>query len=115
MVLPKGICSVATIVLLLSIVSCKKENTYHYSENKLIDVIIDVHIAKAAIQNAPVEVRDSIYSELFGQICQIHHVHPDSLSMDLDKLTLDPDYLEKLYEVVIDSLEKTTSGQQAEY
>lgn len=115
MVLPKGIRSLIPLLLLLGSVSCEKESTYHYPEDKLIDVIIDVHIAKAAIQNAPVGVRDSMYHELFGQICQIHQVNPDSVSMDLDKLTLDPDYLEKLYEKVIDTLEKTTAGQQAEY
>ncbi len=96
--------------------SCGKDaRSYHYDQDKLVDVIIDVHIARSALQNAPLATRDSMYVELFNQICSIHHVSKDSISLDLERLTEDPEYLERIYEMVIDSLEINRIEDQAEY
>ncbi len=68
-------------------------------------IFIDIHIAKAAIQNAPPAIRDSLYAGYFRQLCTIHHVNEDSLQHDMDFLTKEPDRMDRLYAQVVDSLE----------
>jgi hypothetical protein len=116
MVFSKGICRLAGAFGLLLIFSCTQEvASYNYDQDKLVDVLIDVHIARSALQNAPVATRDSLYVNLFHQICRIHQVDNDSISSDLARLTTDPEYLESIYEIVIDSLENNRVKEQAEY
>ena len=116
MVLSKIFCYIVCALSTLLACSCTKESTsYNYDQDKLVDVLIDVHIARSALQNAPVDSRDSLYIALFQQICQIHHVSKDSMSNDLERLTADPEYLESIYTIVIDSLENSRLKEQAEY
>ena len=69
---------------------------------------MDIHIAKAAVQNTSPSYRDSLFEMYFLQSCEIHGVSPDKVRADLDILTSDPDQMELIYQVVIDSLEKMT-------
>ena len=91
---------------ILIIGSCSPPSqTTHYDEVRLVPLFIDIHMAKAAIQNAPPAIRDSLYAVYFRQICTIHQVDEDSLKHDLDFLTREPDRMERLYSQVVDSLE----------
>ena len=43
-------------------------------EEKLVDVLVDAHIAEASIQNLTNKVKDSIGAIYYSQIYQIHQV-----------------------------------------
>lgn len=92
------------VFLLVGACSPPSPATY-YEEDRLVPIFIDIHLAKAAIQNAPPAKRDSLYAGYFRQLCAIHHVHEDSLRHDMDFLTKEPDRMERLYAQVVDSLE----------
>ncbi|MCF8236632.1 MAG: DUF4296 domain-containing protein [Saprospiraceae bacterium] len=76
------------------------------SDEQLANLFTDIHVAKAAIQNAPPHIRDSLYEAYFLQICEIHGVDPDTLQHDMDVLTTDPERMEPIYTRVVDSLEQ---------
>lgn len=94
------------LLAILIVGSCSPPiQSTHYNEDRLVPLFIDIHMAKAAIQNAPPGIRDSLYAVYFRQLCAIHHVDEDSLKHDLDVLTREPDRMERLYTQVVDSLE----------
>lgn len=87
--------------------------TTYYGEDQLVPIFIDIHIAKAAIQNAPPAIRDSLYAVYFQQLCVIHRVNEDSLQHDMDFLTNEPDRMDRLYVQVVDSLEVRMNDNRA--
>ncbi len=95
-----------SLLMFIALASCSSPGlkTY-YPEDQLVPVFIDIHIAKAAVQNAPPSVRDSLYEQYFLQLCSIHQVDPDSMQHDLDMMTREPDLMERLYVHVVDSME----------
>ncbi len=96
-----------SLLILIGIAACSSPTKeMAYSDDQLATLVTDIHVAKAAIQNAPPPVRDSLYEVYFLQICKIHGVDPDSLQKDLDVLTSNPDRMEPIYTRVVDSLEQ---------
>jgi len=84
---------------------------HHPAENlavpkdKLVPVLVDIHVARAAVQNASPGVRDSLYEDYFKRICAIHQLDMDSVRHDLDILTRDPDRMEGYYMEVVEVLD----------
>ena len=71
----------------------------------LIPVLVDIHVAKAAVQNAAPAIRDSLYLEYFNQICNLHRLNVDSVQQDLDILTRHPARMEGYYAEVVEILD----------
>lgn len=107
MVFSQGIRGIAAFVLLLVLPAACRESgpPFHHDEKVLIAVLADMHLAKAAVQQAPSEYRDSLYDQLFLQICDLHQVDKQALERDVDILLRDPARAEKLYEAVLQILE----------
>lgn len=94
---------------------CQQKQAFHYPEEVLIEVLRDMHIARAALQHVPAEEQDSLYTELFGQICELYAVEENMLLLDMDILLADPAMVERIYQAVIDSLERQPDALTEDY
>lgn len=117
MVLSKGIRGLALAVLLSTLqASCRESSPpFHHSEEVLAGVLADMHLAKAAVQQAPIGQRDSLYDQLFLQICERHHVDKKALEGDVDLLLRDPARAERIYDAVLEVLDSGNEGDLQQF
>ena len=91
-----------TLVIGMHFISCKSENKSNLilKEDRLIEVITDIQIAKAAIYKYPLNLRDSISIIYYSQIYKIHGIDEFELEHDLNELEKNP----TKYKVLVDSV-----------
>lgn len=74
--------------------------------DKLITVLVDVHVAEAAMQELPSEKRDSLGKVYYQKIFSLHGVTEADFNKSMFLIRQDPEDLEALYKEVISTLEK---------
>ncbi len=74
-------------------------------KTKLKAILVDVHVAEAALSNLYGPVRDSMATIYYEEICTIHEISRSELDTTLERLRRDPDLLYKTYEEVMEALE----------
>lgn len=68
---------------------------------KLIDILVDVHIAEAAIANVYGSGRDSLAEVYYNQIYNIHRIDSTIFQEQITRLRKNPAYMKDLYEDVL--------------
>jgi len=79
-------------------------------EDKLIEIILDIQIAKAAVYKYPVQERDSISDLYHSQIYTIYGIDKYELEHDLNVLEKDP----TRYKSIIDKVDAKLEAIQIE-
>jgi hypothetical protein len=80
------------LISLLSI-NCKNNNSIAnlpIAEEKLVEVLCDVHIAEAMLDTEATEVRDSILNVYYGQIMEKHQIKKIDFDSSLTLLGRQP-------------------------
>lgn len=91
--------------LLINILSCQKEVTpYNIPDEKMAFILADIHISEGAVQHLSLTIRDSMAKVYFEQIMTIHKISIEKFEQDYQKLILDAEKLEGIYEKIIDRL-----------
>jgi len=75
-------------------------------EDKLVPLLVDVHIAEVAIQDATSSAKDSIATLWYGYVFKQHGVEQEAFEKTMQVLRKDPKRIGKLYEKVQEELEK---------
>ncbi len=92
-------------ILLLTIFlnSCSKNtvSTPVISEDKLINVLVDIHYAEAATQNVYGAIKDSLLTSYYDEIYQTHHITKEDFQQSIRIVRKDSRKVEKLYEKVL--------------
>lgn len=95
------------LISLLLLISCTEEKVeLPLSEEKLLPILIDVHVAEAALQNLRGDTKDSMANIYYEQICTIHAVDRVLLDSCLIFLRTEPIILERLYTRAMEEAEK---------
>ncbi len=91
---------------LLPFAGCRKEEPPQppIPRDKLVSVLIDVHLAEAAKQNLIGLVKDSVTRAYYHQIYTIHQIDSVQLQQSLEILRDDPEQLKDVYQEIMDSL-----------
>ena len=93
--------------LFIILFSCNRERVnLKIKEDKLVEIIIDVQVAKAATYKYPVHLRDSINTVYNEQIYEIHGISKYELEHDMEELESNPKY----YRVLIDTINAKMKG-----
>lgn len=106
MVFPQRMYSLLTIFLFLFLWSCAKDAPQTLDEETTIQLLADLHIARAAVMDAPVRQRDSLFSHLFEEICLRNKVDTMTARITLEALSAQPEVMESTYNKVIPVLEE---------
>ncbi len=78
--------------------SCtEKQAVLPIEDDKLKKILLDVHIAEAAMQPIVGLKKDSLKELYFAQIFEIHQVHPVDFEATMDILRTDPKRIKKIY------------------
>lgn len=98
-------------------VSCgEKEIPIPLSEEKLVDVMIDMHIAESMIEKLPVSDRDTVGHVYYRMIYREHEVSQEDFDESIKVLREDPERLNAIYVLVMEQLnvlEATERGVEA--
>lgn len=95
------------ICCFITLTACNKfKEDLPIDREKLINVLIDAHVAEAAMQELPAEKRDSIGKIYYKKIFESHKVTEADFNKSIFIIRRDPEALEILYKEVIAALEK---------
>ncbi len=90
-----------------TIMGCgEKPQAISISEEEMVPILRDVHIAEAALQALSSNSRDSMAEVYYLQIFKIHGVTWDDFEQTMGVLREDPIRLERIYEKVMEELAK---------
>jgi len=73
---------------------------------KLVDVLVDIHLAEAAMQNLTISAKDSIAARYYKQIYTIHGVKKEDFDSTSTFVKQRPKLLAKVYERVVEELNR---------
>ncbi len=101
------------IFLLLSIIySCNKnDRALPIDRAKLVDILVDVHVAEAVLQEYTFPVKDSIGKAYYQKIFKLHQVNENEFNKSMYLLKQDPEALESVYKDVIAAIEQRENGK----
>ena len=104
--------------LLFFVISCgEKEIPIPLSEEKMIEVLIDIHMAESMIEKLPVLDRDTVGSVYYRMIYRTHGISKEDFDESISILREDPVRLNKVYSEILEQLnvlEATSRGGAAE-
>lgn len=104
------------MVILSLVTACREEAIpIPLSEEKIIDVLIDLHMAESMINKLPLTDRDSVGHVYYRMIYREHGVAKESFDESIDILREDPIRLNAIYEQILEKLnvlEATERGQE---
>ncbi len=94
-------------ILFFSLNSCQKSGgdvLDRFSEEELIELLADVSMARAAVSGWPGALADSVKTDHYRIISQLHGIEENELYLILEVLSDHPDYFQKLLNAAADSL-----------
>lgn len=103
------------LVAIFIAVGCEEAPTpLPLSEEELIPVLIDIHVAEAALQNLRGETKDSMANVYYDQICTIHRVDRALLDSTLNMLRNRPEQMQEIYVKAMEEIDRRTVENKAE-
>lgn len=90
---------------ILVLASCKKEEVpLPLSEEQMIDILIDMHIAESMIEKLPVLDRDTVGNVYYRMIYRQHGVSEADFDESMNILREDPERLDEIYSKILEEL-----------
>ena len=112
------LCLITVTGLLFLLISCgEKEIPIPLSEEKMIAVLIDMHMAESMIEKLPVLDRDTVGNVYYRMIYRTHGISKEDFDESISILREDPVRLNKVYSEILEQLnvlEATSRGGAGE-
>ncbi|MDX1410076.1 MAG: hypothetical protein R3330_18125 [Saprospiraceae bacterium] len=84
------------------------------TDEQLIEILIDLHLAEGAMQRVPAEWKDSIGAEVRSRIARAHALTPEDMEALIGQLQLMPEKSMMLYDSVVARLDKGQTSRSDE-
>ncbi len=98
---------ISTSLIIFLAASCQEsEETYSIEEEKMINILVDIHISEAAAQQGDISHRDSLRTVYYDQVFEIHEVSKSKYEADMELLKRDAERLTQTYDKVIEKLKE---------
>jgi hypothetical protein len=92
--------------------ACRKERSkITMTESELVNLLIDVHVAEAAVQDLYGETKDSVGRVYYEQIYQIHGIDQIVFDTTLAVLRRNPEYAGSVYQKVMQEIDRRQAEQ----
>lgn len=101
--------AVLFLFLIFGVACAKKKSNLPIPEEKLVEVLIDVHTAEAAISFLYGEKRDTFATGYYEDIYTIHELSPDKFDKTMQVLRNDPELMVRVYQAVLDQMDERVS------
>ena len=102
------------LTLALSWYSCRDEEIpVPLSEDKVIDVLIDIHMAESMLDKLPVADQDTVGHVYYRMIFREHGVSQDDFDRSMAVLREDPVRLNAIYEQILEKLNVLEASERA--
>ena len=91
----------------LGLTSCKSDDRsldQYLSDEDIIELLVDLSIARAAVSQLPAEIGDSIRIEYYEQISAIRNMPIEKIDQTLEQLSKDPARFQALLNSSADSI-----------
>ena len=95
-----------SFIIIIGCFSCIEEKELALSEDRLIPILCDIHIAEAALLKTSGTNKDSAAVKLYSQIYEIHGVTEAELDSCLVRIKKESLLSEAIYTKVMTELEK---------
>ena len=86
--------------------SCQKQESPSVDQEKLINILVDIHLVEASLLGFSDEQKDSLSALYYQQIYEIHSIAEDSFLNEMKYLKSHPDYMIDVYEKVLEEITK---------
>ncbi|MCB0661509.1 MAG: DUF4296 domain-containing protein [Saprospiraceae bacterium] len=95
-------------LLFLGLMACQKEEkvSLPYPDKKVVDILVDIHVAEAALQPLFGDIKDSTAQVYYQQIYEIHQINEDQLRELLQILKDHPKEMDRIYELVLEEISR---------
>ncbi len=100
------------LLFVLCGVACKKASNLRIEEEKLVQVLADVHIAEGAAQNLVQPIKDSILTLYYQQIFDIHKLEEADFKADMIYLSNHSEVSQAIYEQVLNEITKREAAEK---
>ena len=90
----------------LVVAGCIKNEGPTIPQEKMVDILVDIHLIEASLLGYSEEQKDSLTHLYYGQIYEIHSVSEDSFLTEMNYLKHHPDYMSKTYEKVLEEIDR---------
>ncbi|MBK7871395.1 MAG: DUF4296 domain-containing protein [Saprospiraceae bacterium] len=97
--------SIMSIILFVAACTPRNERL-PIDEPKLVAILVDVHLAEAAMQEMPSIIQDSVGRIYYNQIFRIHQVSEADFNKTIYLLKMNPAKMESVYKKVSETLDK---------
>ena len=104
---------VAFLIVLFIACAQKDRDWSPQEEEAMARVMMDVHMAQAALRMAPIDKRDSIEKVYWRQIAAIHNKSEEDLREEIELLKQYPNQLEKILQRAEDLVDSIKSGPRS--
>lgn len=95
------------LILILFVAACaQKRNQRSVSEDRLVEVLMDVHTAEAALAFLYGEKRDTFAENYYEDIFAIHNLSQEEFDRWMAALREDPEWMVEVYQKVLDRLDE---------
>lgn len=94
------------IIFGILIFSCESEIQPPIADEKLIEILADVHLSESAAQSLPMKQKDSTMAKYYEQVMEIHEVSRADFDSTMVLLKLKPAKMAKVYEKVLEQIDK---------
>ena len=84
--------------------SCNQKTNFILPENKMVDILMDLHVAEAAIANTEPTKKDSLSAIYEKQIFTLHHASEQEFKDCLKQYQREPAKMEQVYKKVTEGL-----------
>ena len=103
-------------ILLVFIIfsNCKEEYEPQLSDEQIIEVLVDLHIAEAASMSLGTKIKDSVINVYYPQIFEIHGIQDSLFFKEFEIIRKNPKKLEGIYEKVLEEIDQLGSQRVEE-
>ncbi len=101
-------------IAVFSMIGCKEELSTTLSDEKIVDILTDLHLAEASMLTLNKRLKDSVNRIYYGQVFEIHQVEDSIFFNDLEIIRKNPKRVEEIYTLVIDNIDQLDLNEKKE-
>lgn len=100
-----------SLCLLILIFACSSQEQLTIPKDKMVAILVDVHLAEAAMQRLVNKVKDTVSVRYYEEIFEIHQITEEIYLENLHILERNPALSKKIYEETMSKVTAMDNGK----